>query len=150
MTSFNLIRRPPLVTRTSDPWDSFFGSSLFPSFQQEFPASWPRVDIVEKPDAWEMHVDVPGCSKDDVSVQVKDKVVEISGQRKHEIREEDQEKNLRRVERSFGSFKRSFTLPESVDDSLVEAKLLNGVLEVKIPKREPVQPEPRSIPISSL
>ena len=141
--TFSMLSRAP---RLMDPWDNFFGTAMTP-FQTNFTPTWPAVDMVEKSDAWEMHVDIPGCKKEDISLSIQDKRVEISGKREHETRQGDASKNLRRVERSFGSFQRSFILPESIDETKIEASITDGVLEVKLPKKTEAS-SPRSIPIT--
>ena len=152
-----LTKAPPKVNRAvvgfprGDPWtnfDRFFESWPFMEGGERH-AAWPKVDIVEKPEAWEMHVDVPGMKESDIDIKVQNGAVEISGKRTHEIREEDQEKNLRRVERTFGSFKRTFSLPETVDEAKIKARLDQGVLELTLPKSKVDKPESRSIPINT-
>jgi HSP20 family protein len=103
----------------------------------------PPVDLLEREDSLVLKADLPGLTKDDVNVEVRDNVLTISGERRSDI--EDKQNGYYRVERAFGSFSRSLTLPEGVDAERIAAKFENGVLEVTIPK--PEQRKPRRIAI---
>jgi HSP20 family protein len=98
----------------------------------------PALDLVESEENLVLRADLPGMSEDDVNIEIKDGVLTISGERKaeHEGRGED----THRVERSFGSFSRSLSLPEGVDANKVDATFANGVLEVHVPKPEETKP----------
>jgi HSP20 family protein len=87
---------------------------------------------------------MPGMSKDDVKVSVQDNVLTLKGEKKQEKEEKD--KNYHRVERSYGSFCRSFQLPTSVKADKVKANYKDGVLSITLPKTEEVKP--KEIPIS--
>ncbi len=104
----------------------------------------PAMDLVEEGDHFVLRADLPGIDEDAVSVEVEDNVLTISGSRKseHEARKE----GYHRIERSFGSFSRSLTLPEGVDAESIEASFKNGVLEVRVPK--PEQRKPRRVAIN--
>jgi HSP20 family protein len=104
----------------------------------------PAMDLVETADHFVLHADLPGLSEEDVNIEVEDRVLTISGERKsvHETSKE----GFHRVERAFGSFSRSLTLPEGISAEAVEASFDRGVLEVRIPK--PEQPKPRKISIA--
>ncbi len=98
-------------------------------------AMWsPAIDIYEAGDDIVVKAEVPGIGKDEVAVEVKDGILTLSGERKFE--KEDKEENYHRIERSYGTFVRSFALPSSVDPEKVQAALREGVLEVRIGKRE--------------
>jgi HSP20 family protein len=103
----------------------------------------PAMDLVEKEDHLELRADLPGMSEDDVNIEIKDGVLRISGERRAE--EEETREGYRRVERAFGSFTRSVTLPEGIDPNDVKANFENGVLEVSIPK--PKESEPTRVQI---
>lgn len=103
----------------------------------------PRVDVIDNDDAYLVHVDVPGVSKDNLKINYQDGVLSISGERKHES--EEKENNYLRVERSYGRFDRSFKLPQSVDVDRIEAKYTDGVLTVTVPKAEESKPREISI-----
>ncbi len=94
----------------------------------------PMVDTYEKDDAIVVNAELPGVNKEDISVDVKNNILTISGERKHE--EDVNEDNYFRKERFYGKFQRSFTLPDNVDSEKVDAAYKDGVLEVKIPKTE--------------
>lgn len=125
-----------------------FGEAFGPLREQEegWPRSWePAVDIYEADDAIVVKAEVPGIERDQVNVEVKDGILMLRGERKFE--QEVKEENYHRIERSYGTFQRSFTLPSSVDPDKVHAKLRNGVLEVTLRKKE--QARPKQIRISA-
>ncbi len=102
-------------------------------------AVWtPRVDLVESPDAYLIHLDVPGMKKEDFNINYQEGVLTVSGERRAETKEEQQ--NLVRVERSFGHFFRSFSLPKAIKDSEIAASYKEGVLTVHVPKAEETKP----------
>jgi HSP20 family protein len=104
----------------------------------------PPMDLLESDDHYVVRADLPGLSDDDVSVQLEDNVLTISGERKSE--HEQQQNGYYRLERASGSFSRSLTLPEGVDPDKVQASFERGVLEITIPK--PEQRKPRQVQIS--
>jgi HSP20 family protein len=103
----------------------------------------PAMDLVETDDHFVLRADLPGLSEEDVNIEVEDRVLTISGERKaeHELSKE----GYHRVERAFGSFSRALTLPEGIDPDAVAATFDRGVLEVRIPK--PEQRKPRKVTI---
>jgi len=95
-------------------------------------ADWsPEVDISEDDRGYLLKADLPEMKKDDVRVTVEDGILCVSGERKSE--KEDQKRKFHRVERSFGNFRRSFTLPEDADSTKVTAEFRDGVLKVHLP-----------------
>lgn len=99
-------------------------------------------DIQDKGDHIEVQADVPGMSQNDLKITVSpDKVLNISGERKHEKTEEDKEGHMYHVERSYGSFMRRFKLPENVDPEGIKAETKDGVLRLTIPKTEVQEPK---------
>ncbi|HTU95276.1 MAG TPA: Hsp20/alpha crystallin family protein [Solirubrobacteraceae bacterium] len=104
----------------------------------------PAMDLVETDGAFVLKADLPGLSESDVNIEVADRVLTISGERKSE--HQDRKAGYYRVERSYGSFRRSLTLPEGVDADAVKATFANGVLEVTVPK--PVTQAPRKVQIA--
>src|SRR4051794_16712683 len=104
----------------------------------------PAMDLVETGDHFVLRADLPGLSEQDVNIEVEDRVLTVSGERKAE--HESTKEGYHRVERAFGAFSRSLTLPEGIDPEAVEASFDKGVLEVRIPK--PEQPKPRKISIA--
>ena len=103
----------------------------------------PAMDLVETADHFVLRADLPGMSEEDVNIEVEERVLTISGERKAEHTENKD--GYHRVERAFGSFSRSLTLPEGVNAEAVAATFDRGVLEVRIPK--PEQRKPRKISI---
>ena len=104
----------------------------------------PAMDLVETEQHFVLHADLPGLSEEDVNIEVEERVLTISGERKsvHETTKE----GYHRMERAFGSFSRSLTLPEGINAEAVEASFDRGVLEVRIPK--PEERKPRKIAIA--
>ena len=95
-------------------------------------ADWsPEVDISEDDQGYLLKADLPEMKKDDVRVTVEDGILSVSGERK--TQKEDQKKKFHRIERSFGTFRRSFTLPEDADSTKVTAEFRGGVLKVHLP-----------------
>jgi HSP20 family protein len=92
----------------------------------------PAVDIKEEKNAYIIHADIPGVDPKDIEVQMENGVLTVKGERESEKKEERE--GYKRIERSKGSFFRSFSLPDSVDGDKISAKSKNGVLEVTIPK----------------
>ena len=110
-------------------------------------AEWaPLVDITEDDKAYVIKADLPEVNKEDVEVRVEDGVLVISGERKFE----KEEKGFRyhRVERAYGSFVRSFTVPEDADATKVSAEFKNGTLRVQLAKAENAQPKTIDVKVS--
>ena len=105
----------------------------------------PPVDIAEDKDRITLTAELPGFREDQVEVQMEGGVLTIRGERKFE--EEKEGRNFHRLERSYGHFVRSFTLPNNVDRENIRASFNNGLLEVELPKRE--EARPRQIKVSS-
>jgi HSP20 family protein len=94
----------------------------------------PSVDIIEDDKEWLVKTDLPEVKKEDVKVTVENGVLTITGERKFE--KEEKGKKYHRIERSYGNFLRSFTLPDAADGSKVNAEFKDGVLKVHLPKSE--------------
>ena len=108
------------------------------------PRRWiPAMDLVETDDHFVLKADLPGLAEGDVHIDVEDDVLTVSGERKSE--HEDKREGYVRVERSYGAFRRSLTLPEGVEAEAVSASFEKGVLEIRIPK--PEQRKPRRVAI---
>ena len=105
----------------------------------------PTVNTREADDAYYIEVDLPGVKKEDISIDVNDNILTISGERK--VEDERKEDEFYRVESVYGKFERSFSLPEDVDVDKIEAKAENGVLIVKIPKAQSIDKAPKKIEI---
>ena len=134
-----LLMKPEPFTREIDRvFDAFFG-------QTDQARRWvPPVDLVEAEDHFVLRADLPGLREGDVNIEVQDGTLTISGERKAE--HEQREKGWYRIERSFGRFSRSLSLPDGVDPDRIQASFSHGVLEVRIPK--PEERRPRRIEIS--
>ncbi len=103
-------------------------------------ADWaPSVDVSETDGEYQIKAEIPDVKKEDVKVTLEDGVLTIQGERKFE--KEEKGKKYHRVERSYGSFVRSFTLPDLVDEANVKAEFKDGVLNLKLPKSEKVKPK---------
>jgi HSP20 family protein len=98
----------------------------------------PPMDLVETEDHLVLKADLPGLERGDVNIEIKDGVLTVSGERKAE--HEERTDGYYRVERAFGGFSRSLTLPEHVDAERINASFDKGVLEVRIPKPEERKP----------
>ena len=114
-------------------FDTFFGTNDTRSRR------WvPAMDLVETDDHLVLRADLPGLKREDVEIEVKDGVLAVSGERKAD--REDRSEGFYRVERAFGSFSRSLSLPKGIDADRVSAEFEDGVLEVRIPKPEETKP----------
>lgn len=103
-------------------------------------ADWtPTVDISETEAEYAIKAELPDVKKEDVKVTVEDAVLTIQGERKQEKQENG--KKYHRIERSYGRFVRSFTLPDSVDESKVKAEYADGILHLHLPKSEKAKPK---------
>ena len=108
--------------------------------------SWmPTVDISEMENGYEIRAELPGVSEDDVNISVTDNVLTVKGEKRQE--EETEGKNYHRVERHYGSFQRSFTLPRHIETDAIKAEFKDGVLTLEIPKVEVTKPT--EIPIAT-
>ena len=94
----------------------------------------PAMDLAETEDQLVLRADLPGLTEDDVDIEIKDGVLTVTGERKAE--HEEKSEGYHRVERAFGSFSRSLSLPQGIDAGAVSASFDRGVLEVRIPKPE--------------
>lgn len=110
-------------------------------------ADWhPRVDIVETEGGYEIQADIPGVRKQDLKVTVDDGVLTVEGERQQEKKEENA--RMHRVERSYGHFSRSFTLPQDADSAGLQATAREGQLTVTVPRRGPAPgAEPTQVPV---
>jgi HSP20 family protein len=99
----------------------------------------PVVDISETDNQFAVRAEIPGVTEKDVNVSITDNVLTLKGEKKRET--EEKRKNYHRVERSYGSFQRSFTLPKNLQTEKTTATFKNGILTVSIPKSEAVKPK---------
>lgn len=128
-----LVRPEPFSTEFTRLFDSLFEP------RGTVAQRWvPAMDLVETEDHYLLKADLPGMKQEDVSLEFNDGTLTISGERGHEY--ERKEKGYFRIERSFGRFSRSLTLPDGIDADKIEASFHDGVLEVTIPKPEARKP----------
>jgi HSP20 family protein len=111
----------------------------WPGQTGEMQAFAPAVDIYEDEAMITVSAQIPGVKADEVHIDVENNVLTLSGERK--LEREDKREGYHRIESSYGSFTRSFVLPESADSEKVEANLSDGVLSVRIPKRPETAPK---------
>lgn len=133
--------------------DDFF-SSLRRSLARGVPAgtgngelaSWsPAVDISETDKEYLVKGELPGVSKDDVSIELHNGVLTLSGERRYE--KEDKGEKYHRVERAYGSFSRSFSVPDNVDQKAISADFKDGLITVHLPKSAQKEPQAKKIPV---
>lgn len=99
----------------------------------------PSVDLYEMDDNFVIKAELPGVDKDNIAIDVKDRVLTLSGERSHD--NEVKEENYYRRERTHGKFQRAFTLPADVDSDKIKAEFKDGVLKIEVPKPEVVKPK---------
>ncbi len=150
LTKLNPFRKPAPIW---DPWRDFtqFENRLAAAFglpvrtnggteEAITLADWsPVVDITEDGREYVVKAELPEIKKEDVKVTVQDGLLSITGERKFE--KEEKGKKYHRVERAYGSFQRSFTLPDEADGTKVNAEFKDGVLTVRLPKTEKAKPK---------
>ncbi|MEJ0032949.1 MAG: Hsp20/alpha crystallin family protein [Bacteroidota bacterium] len=116
--------------------DRFFTESVARSGGSSY-SFVPRVDVIEEEKAFEIHIAVPGMNKDEFKIDLNDNYLTVSGERKlSDKKDEKNEKLYRSFETQYGSFSRSFSLPENVDGVKITAQYNNGILVVNVPKDE--------------
>jgi HSP20 family protein len=130
-------------------FDNFFGrtTSLMP-FEESL-NDWelgPPIDIYEDDQKLTYKVEVPGIDEKDIKVEVENSVLTVHGQRK--LEKDIKEENFRRMERHYGTFSRSFMLPNTVDPEKIEANYTHGVLTIEIPKRAGAKPKQIKVNVS--
>ena len=142
----HLVRCTPPSALISDPFfhnfDRLFGDDFLrpggfltrPNDEQSKSGWLPAVDVRESDDAFTFMAELPGIAKEAVEITVEDGVLTLKGERR--FNDEDEKKNYRRIERAYGSFSRSFTLPSAVDAEHIEASFADGLLTVNVPKAE--------------
>ena len=108
------------------------------------PVGYAPLDFIDEGDHYQIHVELPGITKDDVDVQINQDGLSICA--KKEEKKEDKNKNYLHRERAYSAFERSISFPEDVDPAKAEGRMKEGVLELKVPKKEPLPEEkPRKI-----
>jgi HSP20 family protein len=120
--------------------DTLFRPATTRSNEELVSGTWtPPVDIVETSDRIVLKAELPGFKQDQVELTTENGMLTLRGERKFE--NETNEENYHRIERSYGTFVRSFALPSSVDTAKIQARFAEGVLTVEMPKREETKPK---------
>jgi len=143
--------------------DGMFNAYGLPGVRSSFPINWlpgnpasgaslagsycPQIDVSGSEKQYEITLDVPGLSAANVSIEIDGDVLTIKGQK--EEKNESKDKHFYRVERSYGSFQRTLSLPDDADSNAMVANLKNGVLKLEIPRRALPAPDVRRISIST-
>jgi HSP20 family protein len=131
-----------LQTDLNRVFDTFFGGRTANGATRRWV---PAMDLVETDDHLVLKADLPGLARDDVEIEVKDGILTVSGERKTE--HEEGSNGFHRVERAYGRFSRSLSLPQGIDADQVQADFDKGVLEVRIPK--PAERKPHRVEIGA-
>lgn len=130
--------------------NSIFSDFARPESEQESLAMGnfiPPVDVYEDAQHLVLKLEVPGIKQEDLNVQVENQTLTIKGERKFE--KDEKEENFHRIERRYGSFARTFTLPQTVDTGAVKASYDHGVLTISLAKKEAAKPKQVKVEISS-
>ena len=146
-----------MLTRYSNPFNDFrtLQSRFFEPFFGRFnfvddqltSGTWaPPVDVAEDVNHILVKVEVPGMEEKDLRVNFEDGLLTVSGERQFERKED---RNYHRIERAYGSFVRTFSLPRTVDAGSITANYRNGVLEIEIPKKEEAKPKQIAINVGN-
>lgn len=137
----NIIKYDPFREMRSlqDEVNRLFASSFNRNDNELMRGAWsPSVDIFENKDQIVLEAELPGMKADDVNISIENNILTIHGERKFEKKDEGD--NFHRVERSYGSFTRSFTLPPTVSSENANAEFENGILRLTLAKREEAKP----------
>lgn len=135
-----------LIKRNTLPFPSIIDEFLKPDWlggMQNFGANVPAVNIKESETEFAVELAAPGKKKEDFNIEVDDNVLTISAEAKNERQEKDEKGRYTRREFSYSSFKRAFTLPETVNEADIKASYEDGVLYITLPKREEALPKPK-------
>jgi len=122
-----------------------FNDSFTPSFMNQASSFTSKCNIEEKKDHYLVEVEIPGVDPKDIHIELEENTMTIKGERKRETSTEDQDKKMHVIEHSYGSFYRSFTLPNNVDPDAIRAENKNGILFIELPKSK--EKAPRRIDI---
>lgn len=142
------------LLRSSDPFENLFTiqerinkvfNDLLPSSEVDSTSRWiPAIDVFEREGNIEIELEAPGIKEEDLKIKIEDGMLIISGERKFE--KEDKKENYYRMERSYGSFSRSFSLPDNIERDKIAAKYENGLLKISLPKK--AESQPKEIPVN--
>jgi HSP20 family protein len=152
VTTMNIVRFDPFrdLSALQNRFDRFFGEALArPADSQEEPlrASWnPTIDVHENEQSITLRAELAGLTEDDVELTVDQGRLTLQGEKK--LEKEDTDGEYRRIESRYGSFYRSFPLPDTVDQEKIEASFRNGVLRVVLAKSEAAKPKKIALKIN--
>ena len=142
----SLLRRDVGVPTFGSMLNDFFSDPFFSMSNRDISGRiWPDMDIVEEKDKYFIRADIPGVEKKDIDISVSGDVLTISGQKKEDSNVK--EGTYRHLERCYGAFSRSFTLPDYVDRETIDASFKNGVLELSLKKSGEHQPSAKRIEV---
>lgn len=131
----DLLQMQERMTRLFDEFFPRFGRTEVEPF-----GGWiPPVDIYETPEKVVIEAEVPGVEKDNIKIEYSNGVLTIKGERK--LEKEVKEEDYHRLERAYGSFQRSFSIPSTIDPDKINATYKNGVLKIELPKQEKAKPK---------
>lgn len=139
-----------LVRKNNDVWfpsllDEFFKPDWMGGLEHKTAAIVPAVNIKEHENSFELELSVPGFKKEDINIEVDDNVLTISSTLETSSENEDKNGNYTRREFRKASFKRSFTLPETVNEDAINANYEDGILKLTLPKKEEALPKPKRL-----
>lgn len=142
------LRRYPLMSMNAfqNRINSLFDEIFHNEEKSDDPRWSPRVDMIEFDDKYEFAIETPGLSKDEISLEIKDNILSISGEKKYVQEKKDRKIHL--SERGYGSFYRSFRLPAQTDINNINAQYTDGILRIDLPKAEEAKPKQISIKVS--
>jgi HSP20 family protein len=137
------------ITRSTNPlndfrtlqarfFEPFFGRFNFVEDESKSGTWAPAVDVAEEKDKIFVRVEVPGMKESDLKVSFEDGLLTVSGERQFEKKDD---RNYHRIERTYGTFTRTFSLPRTVDANAIAAQYRDGILEIEIPKLEEAKPK---------
>lgn len=130
------------------PWSTFMAAS--PRSAEKSPDMLiPHMDVAVTDTEYKATVELPGVPQDKVSIEVRDNMLIVEGEKKSETEDKDEKKGYYRMERSYGSFRRALSLPEDAEADKIKATHKDGVLCIEIPRKEPEKPVARKIEISN-
>ncbi|MFP4521351.1 MAG: Hsp20/alpha crystallin family protein [Fibrobacterota bacterium] len=133
----NLMHYEP--AKLSNWFEDFFDGG----FRRELSSNYPSVEVREEKDHFELNAELPGVSKEDIDLELKNGVLTIRGEKKNEKKEEKD--GYYYNERSYGTFERSFNIGENISDKDIEASFNDGILRVRLQKKEELKPRRISI-----
>jgi HSP20 family protein len=129
-------------------FDSFFTSPFsLTSHDISYKTFTPSIDVIETEDAYKITAELPGMDEDDITVTLDRNYLTLSGEKTTKV--EDKDEHYHRVERSYGSFRRSIVIPEEVDTDNIKAQFKNGLLSINLPKKPEAQRQSRRIKVKT-